>query len=166
MDDFPARFCFLPKLIEIASLLNRKTVSFVLFSLSQPTNSRRNSLYSLLSIFSLLHMEDFEQMLQESSGEIIEISTSQPDAEMPEWRSDLPEVIPVMPLRGVVLFPGTVAPLTVERAASKKLLEELLPTGRLLALTTQMDAELDTPKKDDVYSIGVARECASDGPSK
>lgn len=100
-------------------------------------------------------MEDFEQMLQESSGEIIEISTSQPNAELPEWRSDLPDVIPVMPLRGVVLFPGTVAPLTVERPASKKLLEELLPTGRLLALTTQKDAELDVPKKDDVYPIGV-----------
>ncbi len=100
-------------------------------------------------------MEDFEQMLQESSGEIIEISTSQPDAEMPEWRSDLPDVIPVMPLRGVVLFPGTVAPLTVERAASQKLLEELLPTGRLLALTTQKDAEMDVPKRDDVYPVGV-----------
>ena len=82
-------------------------------------------------------MEEIEQMLNDSSGEIIEISTSRPDSELPEWRSDVPEVIPVMPLRGVVLFPGTVAPLTVERKPSLQLLEELLPKGRLLGLVTQ-----------------------------
>ena len=74
---------------------------------------------------------------------------------MPEWRADLPDIIPVMPLRGVVLFPGTVAPLTVERAASRQLLEELLPTGRLLGLATQKDADLDVPGTKDLYEIGV-----------
>ena len=100
-------------------------------------------------------MEDFERLLNESSGEIIEISTSRPDAKMPEWRSDLPDVIPVMPLRGVVLFPGTVAPLTVERSASRRLLDDLLPKGRLLALATQKDADLDVPGSDDLHEIGV-----------
>ena len=99
-------------------------------------------------------MEDFEQMLNESSGEIIEISTSLPDTEMPEWRSDLPGVLPLMPLRGVVLFPGTVAPLTIERTPSKQLLEELLPTGRLLGLVTQKDSDLDDPGPSDVYRVG------------
>ena len=100
-------------------------------------------------------MEDCEQLLNESSGEIIEISTSQPNAEMPEWRSDLPDIIPVMPLRGVVLFPGTVAPLTVERAASQQLLEELLPTGRLLGLSTQHDSEVDVPGPKQIHKVGV-----------
>ncbi|RFC41846.1 MAG: ATP-dependent Lon protease, partial [Verrucomicrobia bacterium] len=100
-------------------------------------------------------MEDFERLLNESSGEIIEISTSRPDSKMPEWRSDLPEIIPVMPLRGVVLFPGTVAPLTVERTASRRLLDELLPKGRLLGLATQKDADLDVPGAGDLYEIGV-----------
>lgn len=100
-------------------------------------------------------MDDFEQLLNDSSGEIIEISTSRPDAKLPEWRSDLPDVIPVMPLRGVVLFPGTVAPLTVERSASRKLLDDLLPTGRLLGLATQKDADLDVPGPGDLYEIGV-----------
>ncbi|MDA9924113.1 endopeptidase La, partial [Verrucomicrobiales bacterium] len=77
------------------------------------------------------------------------------DAEMPEWRSDLPDIIPVMPLRGVVLFPGTVAPLTVERAASQQLLEELLPTGRLLGLSTQHDSEVDVPGPKQIHKVGV-----------
>tara|TARA_R110000850_G_scaffold30231_31_gene83439 strand:- start:60 stop:2468 length:2409 start_codon:yes stop_codon:yes gene_type:complete len=100
-------------------------------------------------------MQDLEQMLNESSGEIIEISTNLSDAELPEWRNDLPSVIPVMPLRGVVLFPGTVAPLTVERAHSQKLLEELLPTGKLLGLVSQKDSAIDTPDPDDVFKVGV-----------
>jgi len=100
-------------------------------------------------------MEDLERLLNESAGEIIEISSSRPNAAMPEWRADVPDVIPVMPLRGVVLFPGTVAPLTVERAASRQLPEELLPTGRLLGLATQRDADLDTPGAKDLYEVGV-----------
>ncbi|MEO0414816.1 MAG: LON peptidase substrate-binding domain-containing protein, partial [Verrucomicrobiota bacterium] len=100
-------------------------------------------------------MEDFERMLSESSGEIIEISSSKPDSETPEWRENLPHNIPVMPLRGVVLFPGTVAPLTIERPASQKLLEELLPTGRLLGLVTQKDADIDVPGPPDLYRVGV-----------
>tara|TARA_R110002096_G_scaffold292704_7_gene487158 strand:- start:418 stop:2826 length:2409 start_codon:yes stop_codon:yes gene_type:complete len=100
-------------------------------------------------------MDDFEQMLNESSGEIIEISTNLPDSELPEWRSDLPGVISVMPLRGVVLFPGSVAPLTVERAASQRLLEELLPTGKLLGLVAQKDSDQDVPGPEDVYKTGV-----------
>ncbi|MDF1753809.1 MAG: endopeptidase La [Verrucomicrobiales bacterium] len=94
-------------------------------------------------------------MLSDSSGEIIDISGSHRDSGPPEWRKDMPNVIPVMPLRGVVLFPGTVAPLTVERPASQKLLEELLPTGRLLGLCTQYDDSVDVPGANDVYKIGV-----------
>ena len=43
----------------------------------------------------------------------------------------------------------------MERAASRQLLEELLPTGRLLGLATQKDADLDVPGTKDLYEIGV-----------
>lgn len=100
-------------------------------------------------------MEEFEQLLHDSSGDIIELSTSRPDSSLPEWRSDVPESIPVMPLRGAVLFPGTVAPLTVERKQSQKLLDDLLPKGRLLGLVTQKDTGIDDPAPSDLHEIGV-----------
>ncbi len=100
-------------------------------------------------------MEDLEKLLNESSEEIIEISTSQPRTELPEWRKNLPKNVPVMPLRGVVLFPGTVAPLTVERGSSQKLLDDLMPDSRLVALSTQKDESVETPKKKDIYRLGV-----------
>ncbi len=77
------------------------------------------------------------------------------DDEVPRWRRDLPDLLPVMPLRGVVVFPGTVAPFTVERKPSQQLLEDLLPKGRLLGLATQRDPELDAPGPNDLYPVGV-----------
>ncbi len=100
-------------------------------------------------------MEDIERLLKESTGEIIEISTSDPGSKLPEWRSELPDVIPVMPLRGIVLFPGTVAPLTIERPASRQLLDELLPAGRILGLSTQKDPDVDVPEAEGLFEVGV-----------
>ncbi|MCB1230340.1 MAG: endopeptidase La [Verrucomicrobiae bacterium] len=76
------------------------------------------------------------------------------DDEVPKWRRDLPDLLPVMPLRGVVVFPGTVAPFNVERKPSQQLLEDLLPRGRMLGLVTQKDPELDTPGPNDLYQVG------------
>lgn len=76
------------------------------------------------------------------------------DDDVPEWRKNLPDLLPVMPLRGVVVFPGTVAPFNVERKPSQQLLEELLPRGRMLGLATQKDSEVDTPGPEDLYDVG------------
>ncbi len=100
-------------------------------------------------------MQDIERLLSDSAGNIIDITGANRDSGIPEWRKDLPTEIPIMPLRGVVLFPGTVAPLTVERPHSQRLLEELLPTGRILGLCTQYDDSIDVPGPNDVYKVGV-----------
>ncbi|MBL9153679.1 MAG: endopeptidase La [Verrucomicrobiales bacterium] len=99
-------------------------------------------------------MEEFEFLTEDNdSGSGIKLVTPG-DGDVPKWRRELPDLLPVMPLRGVVVFPGTVAPFTIERKASQQLLEELLPHSRLLGLATQKDAELDTPGPDDIYSVG------------
>ena len=101
-------------------------------------------------------MPDFDLLDENASGDdSIRIVTTEESSGEPEWKNDLPDLLPVMPLRGVVVFPGTVAPFTVERKASQLLLEELLPHGRLLSLVTQRDADLDAPGPNDVYDVGV-----------
>lgn len=80
---------------------------------------------------------------------------SEPADETPEWRKNLPDILAVLPLRGVVLFPGTVAPLTVEREASRRLLEESLSVSRIIGIVTQRDDDKDVPEPDDVYPVGV-----------
>ncbi len=74
----------------------------------------------------------------------------------PESPSDLPEVLPILPLRNLVLFPGTVAPLKVGRAKSRQLLESQLPESNVVACLCQRSPGTEDPGPDDLYQLGVA----------
>jgi len=72
-------------------------------------------------------------------------------------RSDapaFPEVLPLIPLRDLVLFPNLVVPLFVGRERSIRALEEAMREGHLVALATQKHAEEQDPGPDDIYEIG------------
>ncbi len=59
-------------------------------------------------------------------------------------------------MRGFVLFPGTIAPLQVRRAASIQLLDETLPQSKIVGLITQRDENIEEPQPHDLYEIGTA----------
>src|SRR5271154_4932710 len=71
-------------------------------------------------------------------------------------RTVLPNVLPILPIRNIVVFPGTVMPLNVGRPKSKSLLEEVLPGEKLLGVVTQRNAEAEDPRYPDLNTIGVA----------
>ena len=68
----------------------------------------------------------------------------------------IPAVLPILPIRGVVVFPGTVVPLTLGRASALKLVDDNLPQSKIIGLATQRNEEHETPTPDDLYPIGVA----------
>lgn len=68
----------------------------------------------------------------------------------------IPTTIPVLPIRGTVMFPGTVVPLGVGRPSSRKLLDESLPESKIIALVTQRDEDDEDPEPDNLYQVGVA----------
>ncbi|MFL6528291.1 MAG: endopeptidase La [Chthoniobacterales bacterium] len=68
----------------------------------------------------------------------------------------IPEELSILPVRGFVLFPGTVMPLTVSRPASIKLLDETLAITKVIGLVTQRDEQQENPKPQDLYHIGTA----------
>ena len=68
----------------------------------------------------------------------------------------IPDVLSILPLRSFVVFPGTILPLTVGRAASIKLLDETLPQTKIIGLLTQRDETKEDPEPQDLYSIGTA----------
>src|SRR5213595_2595492 len=78
-------------------------------------------------------------------GNIAETSTPQ-----------VPDVLSILPLRSFVVFPGTVLPLTVGRAASIKLLDETLPQTKIVGLLTQRDETKEDPQPQDLYPVGTA----------
>ena len=66
----------------------------------------------------------------------------------------IPEVLPLIPLRDLILFPNLVVPLFVGREKSIKALEEAMRENHFVALVTQRMAETQEPGPDDIYEIG------------
>ena len=66
----------------------------------------------------------------------------------------LPEELPVLPLRDVVVFPMMVAPLFVGRPFSLNAVEEALKEHKLIFLATQKNKEIEEPSREDLYDYG------------
>lgn len=71
-------------------------------------------------------------------------------------RTVLPNVLPILPIRNIVVFPGTVMPLNVGRPKSKALLDEVMPGEKLVGVVTQKNADVEDPGYGDLYTVGVA----------
>ncbi len=70
-------------------------------------------------------------------------------------KEDLPETLPILPLRNTVLFPGVVIPITVGRDKSIQLLKEAYKSNdKLVGVVTQLSAETEDPAMADLYTIG------------
>jgi ATP-dependent Lon protease len=68
----------------------------------------------------------------------------------------IPTLLPILPIRNIVVFPGTVMPLNVGRQKSKNLLDEVMPAEKLIGVVTQKNAEVEDPGYSDLYSVGTA----------
>ncbi|MEX2670497.1 MAG: endopeptidase La [Phycisphaeraceae bacterium] len=68
----------------------------------------------------------------------------------------VPGLLPVLPLRDTVMFPGTVMPLGVSRVASLKLLDDALPTSKVIGLLAQRQPSTEEPILEDLYPVGTA----------
>ncbi len=79
---------------------------------------------------------------------------------MPEEESletvELPEVMPILPLRGTVIFPFMIVPLVVGRKSSIKLIDDAIRGNRIIGLFAQKDPETEDPTTDDIYGVGTA----------
>jgi ATP-dependent Lon protease len=78
--------------------------------------------------------------------------TTNSQLELPPLPAD---VLPVVPMRNVMLFPGIVLPITVGREESIAAAQEAVRTGKKLALLLQRDPSVDKPATADLYEVGV-----------
>ena len=69
--------------------------------------------------------------------------------------TDMDEVVPVLPLRNMVLFPTVVMPVTVGRKSSLKLIQNASADGKQIAVFCQKDPDTENPGLNDLYSVGV-----------
>jgi ATP-dependent Lon protease len=67
---------------------------------------------------------------------------------------EVPEILPILPLRNTVLFPGVVIPITVGRDKSIKLIKEHYKATRIIGVVAQKDAQVEDPEVNDLNEIG------------
>ncbi len=67
---------------------------------------------------------------------------------------EIPDSLPVLPVRDIVVFPYMILPLFVGREMSIKAIEHSLSTNRMVFLVTQKDLNVENPTPDDLFSIG------------
>lgn len=78
----------------------------------------------------------------------------QPASPVDEEISPAPEIVPILPLRGVVVFPQTAVPLTIGQPRSIALVDDVVAGNRLVGLVAAQNPELETPGPDDLYAVG------------
>ncbi len=76
-------------------------------------------------------------------------------AVLPDIDGQIPHILPVLPLRGLVVFPLTAVPLTIGQSRSIRLVDDVMASDeRLIALVTARDPELEVPGPEDLFEIG------------
>ena len=66
----------------------------------------------------------------------------------------IPDELPVLPLRDMVVFPYMVVPLFVARERSIAAIEDAMAGDRLMMVIAQRDGSVDAPEADDLYRMG------------
>ena len=91
-----------------------------------------------------------------TEAELIPLLTPEDEEEMNQ--EELPEDLPILSLRNMVLFPGVVIPITAGRDKSSKLINDANESGKVIGVVAQIDENVEEPTPDDVHKIGtVAR---------
>ncbi|CVK15780.1 ATP-dependent Lon protease [Apibacter mensalis] len=92
-----------------------------------------------------------DQVMQ-NDGEFIPLLSQDEEDKM--MNETFPTVLPLLPVKNVVLFPGVVIPITAGRNKSINLLQEAQQSDKIIAVITQKDVNADNPSINDMYTVG------------
>ena len=96
------------------------------------------------------------QQALDEDAELIPLMTPEDEEEIN--KEDVPEVLPILPIRNTVLFPGVVVPITAGRDKSIKLIKEANKGNKTIGVVAQKNEQIEDPNGSDLYNIGtVAR---------
>ena len=97
----------------------------------------------------------FSNILNEDS-ELIPLMT--PEDEEIINSEEVPEVLPILPLRNTVLFPGVVIPITAGRDKSIELINDANRGDKVVGVVAQRNEEVEEPDQNDIYQTGVVAQ--------
>lgn len=109
-----------------------------------------------MSYQKILNIDTLSLQELDTDAELIPLMTPEDEEEMNN--EVLPEALPILPLRNMVLFPGVVIPITAGRDKSIKLINDANAKGKIIGVVAQKDESVEEPGPDDINTIGtVAR---------
>ncbi len=73
-------------------------------------------------------------------------------------KMNIPDVLPILPLRNTVLYPGVVIPITVGREKSLRLVQEVYKKNKILGAVAQKDGSIEDPEFEDLYQVGTVAQ--------
>jgi ATP-dependent Lon protease len=104
----------------------------------------------------ILNIDSLSLQELDTDAELIPLMTPEDEEEMNN--EQLPETLPILPLRNMVLFPGVVIPITAGRDKSIKLINDANAGGKIIGVVAQKDESVEEPGVDDINMVGtVAR---------
>ena len=107
-------------------------------------NEILNQLFSSTALSDIIQLKLENTPAQEGSVEGSDQSTPK-----------IPDILPILPLRGLVVYPQTAVPLTIGQARSIRLVDDVVAGDeRLVGLVTSRDPDLETPGPKDLYEVG------------
>ncbi|RYG44770.1 MAG: endopeptidase La, partial [Chitinophagaceae bacterium] len=98
-----------------------------------------------------LSLQEFD-----SDAELIPLLTPEDEEEMS--RELLPDSLPILPLRNMVLFPGVVIPITAGRDKSIKLINDANAGSKIIGVVAQKNEEDEDPGGNDIHTIGTVAQ--------
>lgn len=105
--------------------------------------------------FSNMDNVSLDNMLDEDS-DLIPLMTPEDEEEINN--EDVPNVLPILPLRNTVLFPGVVIPITAGRDKSIELIKEANKGNKIIGVVAQKNESIEDPSTNDIFKVGtVAR---------
>lgn len=95
---------------------------------------------------------ELSEMMSGADAEIIPILTEENIKDLSV--SDMPEILPILPLRGNVFFPGVIMPITAGREKSVKLIKTAYKNKQIIGIVAQKSSDTDDPETSDLYKVG------------
>ncbi len=106
---------------------------------------------SLFNTIDNLSLQDIE-----SDADLIPLMSTE-DEEALENEA-LPGIVPILPLRNTVLFPGVVIPITAGRDKSIKLIKDANNADKVIGVVAQQNKEIENPEAKDIYTMGTVAQ--------
>ena len=104
------------------------------------------------------NMANFEDIQNEFDDFEQAIPLMSEEEEKELTQSEVPDELPILPLKNTVLFPGVVVPITVGRDRSLKLVKEAYESDKTIGVVSQKDEEDEDPDGNDLYEVGTVAQ--------